>query len=279
MKKIGVIYNPYNPAAQKLSHRLQSYLPSLDVSFWMAPSDDDAAIAAEAPGSAFVISAGGDGTILRVARTVAPWSIPILGVNLGKLGFMSELTAGEVEQKLQDVLSGQGWLDERAMLQVEVIPAARDAQPGRSFCALNDVVVGRGAIARLIEVKASIDGDHLTTYKADGVLVCTATGSTGYCLAVGGPILYPQALDMALAPVAPHLSLRQCLVLSSRSTIELEVHTEHQAACSIDGQVEVPLQDQDRVQVRLSPRRTFLLRLSPPGRFYAMLQSRLGGAN
>lgn len=279
MKKIGVIYNPNNPTAQKLSHRLQSFLPSSDVFPWLCPSDDDAAIAAQAPGSAFVISAGGDGTILLVARAVAPWSIPILGVNLGKLGFMSELSAGEVEQKLQELLSGKGWLDERAMLQVEVIPAGREAQPGRSFCALNDVVVGRGAITRLIEVRASIDGDPLTTYKADGVLVCTATGSTGYCLAVGGPILYPQSLEMVLAPVAPHLSLRQSLVLSSRTTVELEVHTEHQAACSIDGQVEVPLQDRDRVQVRISPRRTFLLRLSPPGCFYAMLQSRLGGAN
>ncbi len=253
-----------------------SVLPASDVSPWLCSSWEEDRIRAQASDADLVISAGGDGTILRVARAVSQWRIPILGVNLGKLGFMTELQAEEIQDKLPDLLAGRGWVDERAMLQVELPSASGEGQPaGKSFCALNDVVVGRGAISRVVLVKAFVDGERLTTYKADGVLVCTATGSTGYSLSTGGPVLYPQAQDMILGPIAPHLSMAYSLVLAPTAVVELEVHTDHQAMCSIDGQIELPLLDNDRVQVKISPHRTSLMRIHPPAHFYGILEQRL----
>jgi len=284
LKKIGIIYHPKSTAARTLSEQLESVLPSSGISSWLCSSWDEDEIRAQVSGTDFVISVGGDGTILRVARVVAEWGIPIVGVNLGRLGFMAELQADEVVDKLPVLLAGESWVDERAMLQIDLLAAVGETEatgrsPGQSFCALNDVVVGRGAISRVIYVKASVDGEYLTTYKADGVLVGTATGSTGYSLAAGGPILYPQATGMVLGSIAPHLSMVYSLVVSPTAIVELEVHTDHQAICSIDGQVEFPLLDNDRVRVKISPHRTCLLRIHPPAHFYGVLEQRLRGMN
>jgi len=156
------------------------------------------------------------------------------------------------------------------MLQVELI--SKDTPP---FHALNDVVVGRGERCRLIRIKATIDGELLTTYKCDGLIVSTATGSTGYSLAAGGPILHPQAEEMLLKPIAAHLSLSTALVLSSEATVKLEVSTTHQATLSVDGQIEVPLSDGDVVKVRRSPYITKMLRAEWPAAFYSTLMPKL----
>jgi NAD+ kinase len=164
-------------------------------------------------------------------------------------------------------IAGEYWLDERAMLEVKL--------QERTFHTLNDVVVTRGARVRIIKVKVAIDGEPLTTYRADGVIVATATGSTGYSLAAGGPILYPQAKELLLAPLAAHLSLTTPLVLPPEAALELEVHTDHQAILSVDGQIDVELNDGDVVQVRRSPYVTHLLRAQPPAFFYRTLTQRL----
>jgi NAD+ kinase len=144
--------------------------------------------------------------------------------------------------RLPTIIAGDGWVDERAMLQAELFPATKktiDEKSGASelLHALNDVLVGRGKIPRIIHVKAIIDGELLTTYRSDGILVSTATGSTGYSLAAGGPILYPQAKEILLKPISAHLSMGHALVLPPAVTIELEVHTVYQAVLSIDGQI------------------------------------------
>jgi NAD+ kinase len=183
---------------------------------------------------------------------------------------MTELNAEDALTKVPAFIEGVGWVEERAMLQAEI--ASANMPP---LHALNDVVVGRGERCRLIRVKATIDGELLTTYKCDGLILATATGSTGYSLAAGGPILHPQAEEMLLKPIAAHLSLATALVLPAEATVELKVNTTHRATLSIDGQIEVPLSDGDIVRVKRSPYITKMLRAEWPLPFYGTLMPKL----
>jgi len=274
LKKVGIIYHPKIAAAGALAEELAGFLPSLGVSVWRCSAWEEGEVKACLGGTELILSIGGDGTILRAARAVVTGAIPIIGINLGTLGFMTELSADDVREKLPAFLDGEGWIDERAMLQVELMRAGKDACP--PFDALNDVVVGRGAISRVVRVDAIIDGAFLTTYKADGVILATATGSTGYSLAAGGPILYPQARGMLLNPISPHPGYANPLLLSPSANVELKVHTDHQAMLSIDGQVDLEMESGDTIRARLSPHVTRFLRARPPDFFYSSLMQRLG---
>jgi NAD+ kinase len=183
---------------------------------------------------------------------------------------MTELSAEEALEQVPAFVKGEGWVEERTMLAVE--PESADEPP---FYALNDVVVTRGERCRLIRVKASVDSEFLTMYKGDGVMVATATGSTGYSLAAGGPILHPQAKELLLLPIAAHLSLSTALVLPPDATVELEINTTHEARLSLDGQIEMPLSDGSVVKVRRSPYVTHLIRGQRPAKFYQTLMQRL----
>lgn len=277
-KRVGVIHNPKIPASQKLMDRLIQMLESMEVDAWSCSAWDEEGMRSQAPGTNMAISIGGDGTILRVARAVTPWEVPIIGVNLGHLGFMAELSAEEVVEKLPALLGEEGWTDQRTMLQVDLsVDGGGDAtgRSRRTFHALNEVLVGRGAVPRVVYVKTSIDGGFLVTYKADGVIVATATGSTGYSLSAGGPIVYPQADILLMKPMSPHLSLPYPLVLPATAVIELETHTDHEAVLSIDGQVNVALRDGENVVVRRSPMVARFRRIRPPNFFYSALEERL----
>ena len=272
MKKIGVLYHPKVKATRAKTGEIRKFLDSRGISVWLCSSWEGDEARAQLGGTDLVLSVGGDGTILRAAQVVAPGEIPITGINLGKLGFMTELSADEALEKLPNLLAGEGWIDERAMLQVET-----DGQPPRMFHALNDVVVGRGATVRVIYVKASVDGQHLATYKADGVILATATGSTGYALAAGGPILYPQSKDFLLVPIAPHLSFAQAVVLPQPATVALSVDTVHEATLSIDGHISLPLSSGSVITVKRSPGTIRFLRIRAEAGFYGMLEQRLRG--
>ncbi len=273
MKRVGIIYHPKMADAGPLAEELASFLPSLDASAWLCSAWEEEKVKAQVAGTDLILSVGGDGTILRAARAVAPWSVPIVGINLGRLGFMTELGAEEVRDQLPSLLAGEGWMDERAMLQAELGGAELGGKA--AYHALNDVVVGRGAISRVVRVEIVIDGAPLTTYKADGVILATATGSTGYSLAAGGPILYPQAREMVLNPISPHPVYARPLVLPPTATVELKVHTDHQAMLSIDGQINLELKSGESILVRLSPHVTRFLRVKPPTFFYTSLMERL----
>lgn len=277
MKKVGIAYHPRIAAAENLARQLKVFLPSLGVSPWICSSWEEENVKALLDGTDLVLSVGGDGTILRLARAVAPKETPILGVNLGHLGFMTEIAAADVMDRLPYIIGGEGWIDKRAMLETELLPAGGGKSGHDPFCALNDIVVGRGAISRVVSIKTFVDGEVLTTYRADGVIVATATGSTGYSLACGGPILYPQAEEMILRPVAPHLSVAAALVFHPGVIIELEVSTDHQAMLSMDGQVNHELQDGDRVRVKRAAYSAHFLRVRPPTFFYNTLEERLRG--
>lgn len=269
MKKVGILFHPKIPVAEALAHDLAKSLAQFEASVWLHSAWDEAGAKEKVPGTDLILSIGGDGTMLRAARVAAPLSIPILGINLGHLGFMIELTAEEFRDKMPQLLAGGGWVDERAMLEARL-----SSQEG-SFHALNDVVVARGARARVIRVQVAVDGEPLTVYKSDGLIVATATGSTGYSLAAGGPILYPGGKELLLTPISAHLSLAIPLVFPPEAVLTLEVHTDEQALLSIDGQIEVQLNDGDLVEVKRSPYVTRLLRTQPPISFYRTLTERL----
>jgi len=268
----GIVYNPSISASDSLAHQLESKLPQMGSSAWLCSSWDDDKARELTVGTSLLISIGGDGTILKAARVAVPWSIPILGINLGKLGFLTEVAANNAIGKLPDFLNGQGWIDERSMIQAELNPE-RDGHT--IFHALNDIAIGRGSRMRVINVSASIDGTPLNTYKADGIIVSTATGSTGYSLACGGPILNPRSRDMLLLPVAAHLTLSTPLVLTSTSVIELQVDFDHRATLSIDGQVETELASGDKIRISRSPYNTNFLRIQPQNYFYQIVMNKL----
>ncbi|MCK5433821.1 MAG: NAD(+)/NADH kinase, partial [Dehalococcoidales bacterium] len=176
MQRVGVLYHPMIEAACTLAKKLQEFLADSGVSVWICSAWEGEKARAQVDDTDLILSVGGDGTILRAAQAVVPGLTPITGINLGKLGFMTELSADEAVDKLPVLLAGEGWIDERAMLEAELVATGQEGEPSRMFYALNDVVVARGAIARVVYVEASINGEPLTTYKSDGVIVATATG-------------------------------------------------------------------------------------------------------
>jgi NAD+ kinase len=273
LKTIGVLYHPKVAATRKKADEIKAFLVSQGVSAWVCSSWDTEKVESRLEGTDLVITIGGDGTILRAARMTAARKIPIAGINLGKLGFMTEFDAGEAIQKLPELLNDRGWLDERAMLRVEVETGGKT----QVYHALNDVVVARGEIARLIRIETSINEEPLTTYRTDGLIIATATGSTGYALAAGGPIIYPQSQDIILVPIAPHLCLDRALVMPGQTEIKLIVDTYQGATLSVDGHVNLKLSGGDKVSLKRSDLTTRFLRIQPEGYFFRGLEARLYG--
>jgi NAD+ kinase len=273
MKKIGILYHPKVPATRKKAGELLKFLKSQGVSVWECSAWEREKACALLKGTDILLTMGGDGTILRGVQAVIPGKTPITGINLGKLGFLTEFDADEAMEKLPLLLDGRGWTDERTMLQAELVTGGKK----QVFHALNDVVVARSEVVRLIRVEVSIDGQALTTYKTDGLIIATATGSTGYALAARGPIIYPESRDLLLVPVAPHLSLPYALVLSEKTVVTLRLDTYHQALLSIDGHINLPLSSDDTVNVRRSPHVARFLRLRPRESFYSLLEEKLRG--
>jgi NAD+ kinase len=187
---------------------------------------------------------------------------------------MTELTNGEALEKLPEMIAGKGWTDERAMLQAELKTAGKTTQ---MFHALNDVVVARGPGARLINVEVMVEGQKMPDYRADAVIVATATGSTGYALAARGPIMYPQSPDFVILPVAPHLSPAYPLVLSQKSEVVLKLNTYQEATLSIDGHINLTLVNGDTVTIRRSPYIARFRRLRTENSFLATLEEKLKG--
>jgi len=268
VKRIGILYHPLREKARDLAEKLEEFLSSRGVSSWRCSTQDEDKAKPQVAGTELILSIGGDGTILRVARIVIPLSVPILGINLGRLGFITEIDGDEVLSNLPDLLKGKGWIEERAMLEAQV--------EDKSFHALNDVVL-RSVTVRLVNIEAEIDGAAITTYRADGIIVATATGSTSYSLASGGPILHPQSKEIVLKPISCHLGLSHALVLLPQSIVDLKVARREKVILSIDGQVELPLSDGQNIRVKLSPYIARFLRIHEPTYFYSSLWQKLGG--
>lgn len=207
---------------------------------------------------------GGDGTVLRAIREMRDFSVPILSVNRGTLGFLAEIELDEADHILPALLNGKGMIDERSLLKVE---AVRKRKTFFSGLALNEAVIAQGTIARLIDLQTAVNGEALTTYRSDGLIVATPTGSTAYSLAAGGPIVHP-AFDSAiiLTPINPYSFSQKPVVLNGRSKVDVGVHmkvrkfADVDVNLTIDGQMYVPLQDGDHVHCSVAKETVKFLR-------------------
>ncbi len=271
--RIGILHHPKIPASQSLGADIADWLRAQGHGVWVGSSWDTAAIERELGDLALLITLGGDGTLLRAGRVAARLSVPLLGINLGRLGFLTEVQPADWREQLPRVLAGDYWLEHRLMLKAEAWRGA-ELLDG-TLEALNDVVVSRSSLARVIRITASLNGSTLTTYIADGVIVATPTGSTAYALAAGGPILPPELENILLLPIAPHLSLARPVVLDRDVVVSLEVQTDHGAILTVDGQFLIDLQDGDRVLVTSGPDAARFVRLQPQSYFYKTLMDRL----
>jgi NAD+ kinase len=219
-----------------------------------------------------LIALGGDGTMLRAGHLCGPSEVPILGINLGHFGFLTEVKKEQWREMIPLLLEGKFWIERRMMLTAEQWRA--DDRLG-TWEVLNEVVVSRGQIVRPVQLTAKVDGRFLTTYVADALIAATATGSTAYALAAGGPILPPELRTILLVAVAPHLSIDRAIVLAEGSSVSITIHSDHQAVLSVDGQVPVGLADGDRVEVRASSHSVKFIRFQDPGYFYRNLTAHM----
>ncbi len=270
-KTIGILYNPQVPPALPLAEQITDWVEQRG-------GRTQISAAANVPIDLdwheidLAITLGGDGSILRTARAAAPHGAPILGVNLGRVGFLTEAEPTTWQMALARILDGDYWIEERMMLQTI---ARRDDQALGQAEALNDVVVGRGARAQVVHLHAAVDGGGLATYVADGLIVATPTGSTAYALAAGGPILPPQLRNILLVPVAPHLSMERPIVLSEGVTVHITVGGGRPAVLTVDGEVLVELESGDQVTVAAGPHIARFARVQEPTYFYKTLMARL----
>lgn len=218
-----------------------------------------------------LVVAGGDGSVLRAGHLCAPSQVPILGVNLGTIGFLIQVDRHEWREYFDKLLKGEAWIENRMMLHAEHIRAGEII--GR-WDALNEVVVGRGQFLRPVRLTALVDDLRLTSYVADGLIASTPTGSTAYALAAGGPILPPELRNILLVPIAPHLSVDRAVVLAEGSSVTLEVHNEN-AIMSIDGQLPINLLEDDNVEIHAADVTTQFIRFGDPGYFYRNLTAHM----
>jgi NAD+ kinase len=214
-----------------------------------------------------MITVGGDGSMLRAGHLCAPHGVPILGVNMGHFGFLIQVQRNEWQTSFDQLLNGQAWIENRMMLHVEHFSAGESQGV---WHALNDAVAARGQHLRPVRVDASVDGLLLTNYVCDGLIVATATGSSAYALAAGGPILPPELRNILLVPIAPHLSVDRAVVLAEGSSVSILVRSEN-AVLSVDGQSPVSLAEQDRVDVRAGEFSAEFVRFGDQGYFYRNL--------
>jgi NAD+ kinase len=217
-----------------------------------------------------VITLGGDGTVLRAGHLCAPVGIPIMPVNMGSFGFLIEVTLENWQMAVDRLLAGDYWLEERMMLRTKLW---RGDECLENWDVLNEAVIARGNTLRPVHLSASLDGEAVTTYVADALIVSTPTGSTAYALAAGGPIMPPTLRNILLLPVAPHLSIDRAIILAEGSKVIVEVLTAHDTVVSPDGQASVPLLQGDKVEVYASKFSTSLVRFQEGGYFYKNLVS------
>ena len=268
-RRIAIVYHPKLPEANQHTLQMVDYLQAQGIEVAYGPlSDADLQQSLGSSDFDLLVALGGDGTMLRAGHLGGPLQIPILGVNLGRFGFLTEIRHNQWLEIMPRLLQGDYWLERRMMLCAEHF--RQDASIG-SWEVLNEVVIGRGLIVRPVHLVTEVDGRFLTTYVADALIASTPTGSTAYAMAAGGPILPPELRTILLVPVAPHLSIDRAIVLAEGSSVDITVHTEHDAVVCADGQIPVTLEDGDRVRVNASDNTVQFVRFQDPGYFYRNL--------
>jgi NAD+ kinase len=256
VQRIGFAYNPTIEAAVELSARASGWCQVRGIGEWQIPSGDTAALVRELPSTDALVVLGGDGTFLRAARAVADVDVPLLGINLGKVGFLSKAEAGELDAVLGLIVAGDYQIEERMAIEARILRGGATTQTpvADRLVALNDVVVARGALARVCRLDVAIDDTHLATFIADGLVVASPTGSTGYSFSAGGPILDPSARNLIVTPIAAYLSAIRSVVVGPSQVVRCTVVDAFEALVSIDGREDLPLAVGDVVEVHASER-------------------------
>ncbi|HLX35325.1 MAG TPA: NAD(+)/NADH kinase [Candidatus Limnocylindrales bacterium] len=248
--KVGLAFNPTIAAATELRDRASAWLAAKGVEHWAAPAADRTTLHANLPGSDVLVVLGGDGTFLRAARAVIEDDVPLLGINVGKVGFLSKVEAGALDRVLGQLLAGEFLLEHRMALEGRIIRADGDATDIGRIVALNDIVVARGSLARVVRLEVSIDASHLATFVSDGLIVASPTGSTGYSFSAGGPILDPTARNLVVTPIAGYLTTIRSVVVGPAALVSCRVLDAHEALVSIDGREDLPIAIGDVVEIR-----------------------------
>jgi NAD+ kinase len=269
---VGIVVNPHISAAKSLAEEIAGVVEAHDARVWKSGGLDEDDAARWVAASDLVVTLGGDGTILRAAWMAVDPGTLLLGINLGRIGFLTEAEPGDWEDILLQVLRGDYWIEERMVLDAK---AHRGDELLGQGCALNEAVVGQGALSRVVRLEVYADGDLLTSYVADALIVATPTGSTAYALAAGGPIMPPEQRNILLVPVAPHLSLDRPVVLAEGVCVKVMVEGHSPAALTLDGQRKVELTRGDMVTVAAGCRPARFARVRERDYFYRTLMARL----
>lgn len=273
MNRIALLFHPHKDRARELAYEWQREILArgapepIVTSAW-----DEDQVEQICHRVDLILTLGGDGTLLRAARVGAPCGVAAIGVKLGHVGFLSGLRPEAFLQNLDRLLRGEYWVEERTMIQAQW---RRGTQLMGMYNAINDVVVSRGKLARVIRIEASIDGEVLQQFALDGAIVATATGSTAYSLAAGGPILAPSVRTMLLTLISPYLSPVRSLVLPEGARVTLQVQSPHTPILTIDGQTDYELEDGDVIDCETSRHPARFARLEAKTYFYRTLVNRL----
>ncbi len=280
MQRVGIVAKPNKPEAGPILRELVTWLGQrgceaiLDMEAAAVSGPAGLGLArSEVVGQAdLMIVLGGDGTLLSVARLIGPREVPILGVNLGGLGFLTEVTLQELFPTLEAVLKGQFAVSRRMTLSARIL---RGGEVVESYEVLNDVVLTKSAPSRIVDLETHVNGEYVSTFRADGLIVSTPTGSTAYCLSAGGPIIYPTLPALVVIPICPHTLTNRPLVLPDSALIEI-VHNSplEDIHLTLDGQVGVGLRRRDVVSVQRSAR-TITLVKSPKLNYFELLRTKL----
>ena len=278
VKTIGIFCKHDNPEAWEAAGKLIGWLAERGVA---SVVDRDAALNLGVPGvpkedipgkADAAVVLGGDGTLLSVARLIGQRGTPVIGVNLGTLGFLTTVTLDQLHETMETVLSGQYKVQERIMLSASI---KREGKVIAEHFVLNDIVINKGALARIIDLETYIDGKYLTTFKADGLIIYSPTGSTGYSLSAGGPIVHPTLSCLGITPICPHTLTNRPLILPDTVAFEAVIKTETEDVyLTLDGQVGFLLKADDVVVGKVAEHRMYTV-MSPHEDYYHMLRTKL----
>lgn len=277
IKKIGIFCKDKPDISRKVLTELASWLRERHYELLMA--QDTAGILGESSGipkedipstADLIIVLGGDGTLLSVARMTHPFDVPILAVNLGSLGFLTEVALPELYGTLEQVLKGESTIERRMLLNAFL---KRDGKAVRNGFALNDVVINKSA-ARIVNLEVHVNGQYMTSYRADGLIIATPTGSTAYSLSAGGPIIHPSMNALVLSPICPFTLTNRPIVIPNQSTLEVRLITEEEVQVTLDGQSGYPMYRDDVLEIKQGPAPVSLIQ-SKDKNYYQILRQKL----
>ncbi|MHB0856595.1 MAG: NAD(+)/NADH kinase [Anaerolineae bacterium] len=272
MMQVGILYYPRRSESLELSHRVADLLKGHGLTPWLGAVEDETGLRQVAPEIDLLITLGGDGMIVHAVRSVAIFGVAILGVNLGRLGFLAEVEPADVERAIHALVAGEYTIENRLMVRADLL---RKDEVVLSTDVINDIFVGRGGISRAVRVSVEVDGHYVMTQTADGIIVATPTGSTGYCLSAGGPIVAPDVSCLTVTPVAPHLAVAHAIVVPSHRCVRLRLIKGQAAVFTADGQVDLPMEVDDQVCCQASQNVARFVRFGGDGYFYETVLRRL----